>query len=68
MPDVGTDVSRIMDAKENILMHVKYRLKDSRKSPETVSLKTSSVTKTAILKRTSEIVDGVGLMKELIGE
>ena len=43
MPDVGTDVSRIMDAKENILMHVKYRLKDSRTTPETVSLKTSTV-------------------------
>ena len=68
MPDVGTDVSRIMDAKENIVMHVKYRLKDSRTSPETVSLKTSSVTTTAILKRKSEIVDGVGLMQELIEE
>ena len=68
MPDVGTDVSKIMDAKENILMHVKYRLNDSRTSPETVSLKTSSMTKNAILKRTSEIVDGVGLMKELIGK
>ena len=59
MPNVGTDVSRIMDAKENIVMHVKYRLQDSR---------TSSVTKTTILKRKSEIEDGVGLMKELIEE
>ena len=68
IPDVGVNVSRILDDIDDTVLEAKYHVKDSRTSPEKIELKTSHVKKTPLLQRKSEIVDGVGFMKELIEE
>ena len=67
IPDVGVNVSRILDDIDDTVLETKYHVKDSRTSTE-IELKTSQVKKTALVQCNSEIVNGVGFMKELIEE
>ena len=66
MPNEGMDLRSYLSSDE--VISTKYHMKDSGTNPETITLKSSQVTKTALIQRNAVIVDGVGFMKEVVQE